>query len=260
MDGLSNGAKIYMRITALYEKFGALLGNPITQTTVSLITVTLVLIIVSKILTRKLSKRPGRGQVIVEKLVTMLYNLVEDTMGKHNTKFAPYIGTLFLSSVFGTLIGMTQIFRSVTADLSVPLAWALVTTGLVWYNNIKNFGFKAWLKGFTEPIVVMTPMNIVSEIAQPVSMAFRHFGNVAGGSVLTALIYTVLGTVSNLLLGWIPNVILSNIPIFQVGIPAFLSIYFDLFSGFVQAFVFSLLTMVYVGAACPPPEELKKDQ
>jgi F-type H+-transporting ATPase subunit a len=130
---------------------------------------------------------------------------------------------------------------------------------MVWYHNIKNFGFKRWLKGFTEPIVVMTPMNIVSEIARPVSMAFRHFGNVAGGSVLTALIYSALALVSKLLLGWIPGFI-STIPFFQVGIPAVLSIYFDLFSGFVQALVFSLLTMVYVGAACPPFEELPEDR
>jgi F-type H+-transporting ATPase subunit a len=151
---------------------------------------------------------------------------------------------------------MTQIFRSTTADLSVTLAWALVTSVMVWYNNIKNFGFKAWLKGFTEPIVVMTPMNIVSEIAQPISMAFRHFGNVAGGSVLTSLIYGALAALTSLLFSWLPQAAAAVFPpIFQVGIPAVLSIYFDLFSGFVQALVFSLLTMVYVGGACPPPAE-----
>jgi len=99
-------------------------------------------------------------------------------------------------------------------------------------------------------------MNIVSEIAQPISLAFRHFGNVAGGGVLTGLIYTALSGLTSLLLGWIPGLI-GEIPFLQVGIPAFLSIYFDLFSGFVQALVFSLLTMVYVGAANPPPEELE---
>ena len=249
MDLSVTGPKIYFEIPILG-------GIKITQTTVSLLVVTILLITLSYFLTRKLTKRPGRAQVIVEKLVTMLYNLVEDTMGKHNLKFAPYIGTLFLCSIFGTLIGMTQIFRSTTADLSVTLAWALVTTGLVWYHNIKNFGFLAWLKGFTEPIVVMTPMNIVSEIAQPISMAFRHFGNVAGGSVLTALIYAALAALSNLLFSWLPEVVATVMPpIFQAGIPAFLSIYFDLFSGFVQALVFSLLTMVYVGGACPPPAE-----
>ena len=249
------GPKVYVRITELFEKFGGIFGNFVTQTTVTLTVVTLLLITLAFFATRKLTKRPGRFQVIVEKLVSMLYDLVEGTMGKHNLKFAPYIGTLFLSSIFGTLIGMTQIFRSSTADLSVTLAWALVTSVMVWYHNIKHNGFLGWLKGFTEPIVVMTPMNIVSEIAQPVSMAFRHFGNVAGGSVLTALIYSALGLLSNAVFGWLPEFI-ATIPFFQVGIPAFLSVYFDLFSGFVQALVFSLLTMVYVGGACPPPEEL----
>ena len=256
MDLSVNGPKVYFELPFDLPDINIFtMKNLITQTTITLFAVTILLIIASYAVTRKITKRPGRVQVLVEKLITMLYNLVEDTMGKHNLKFAPYIGTLFLSSICGTLLGMTQIFRSATADLSVTAAWALVTTGMVWYHNIKNFGFKAWLKGFTEPIVVMTPMNIVSEIANPVSMAFRHFGNVAGGSVLTALIYSALAALSSFILGWIPGFI-GTIPFFQVGIPAFLSIYFDLFSGFVQALVFSLLTMVYVGGACPPPEEL----
>lgn len=249
MDISVNGPKIYFEIPI----FG---GIRITQTTISLLAVTILLMIAGYVLSRNLTKRPGRAQVIVEKMITVLYDFVEGTMGKHNLVFAPYIGTLFLSSVAGTLIGMTQIFRSTTADLSVTLAWAIVTSLLVWYNNIKNFGFKAWLKGFTEPIVVMTPMNIVSEIAQPISMAFRHFGNVAGGSVLTSLIYGALAALTSFVFSWLPEALLKVIPpIFQVGIPAFLSIYFDLFSGFVQALVFSLLTMVYVGGACPPPAE-----
>ena len=252
------GPKIYVQITALKDKLLGVFANPVTQTTVSLLAVTLILIFLALFIRKRIQKRPGKLQVIVEKLVNMLYGLVEDTMGKHNLRFAPYIGTLFLSSIVGTLLGMTQIFRSVTADLSVTLAWALVTTGMVWYHNIKNNGFLKWLKGFTEPIVVMTPMNIVSEIAQPLSMAFRHFGNVAGGSVLNTLIYAALALVSNLAFGWLPDAILAFVPpVFQVGIPAFLSIYFDLFSGFVQAFVFALLTMVYVGAACPPPIEIE---
>ncbi len=255
MDLSVNGPKVFFELPFDLPDGMVTLKNLITQTTVTLFVVTLFLITFAFLFRRKIKKRPGKLQVVVEKLVTMLYGLVEDTMGKHNMKFAPYIGTLFLSSIFGTLLGMTQILRSATADLSVTLAWALVTTGMVWYHNIKNFGFGKWLKGFTEPIVVMTPMNIVSEIANPISMAFRHFGNVAGGSVLTALIYAALGVLSNTIIGWIPGFV-GTIPIFQAGIPAFLSIYFDLFSGFVQAFVFCLLTMVYVGGACPPPEEL----
>ena len=259
-----NGPKVYLRCEWLYEKFKGSIadifgnfGNVVTQTTVSLLIVTVFLLILAFAVTRKITKRPGRIQVLVEKAVTMLYNLVEDTMGKHNLKFAPYIGTLFLSSIFGSLIGTTAIFRSTTADLSVTLAWALVTTGMVWYHNIKNFGFLTWLKGFTEPIVIMTPMNIVSEIAQPMSMAFRHFGNVAGGSVLTSLIYAAFALLTKAVFSWLPAAILEAFPpVFQAGIPAILSLYFDFFSGFVQAFVFCLLTMVYVAGACPPPEEI----
>ena len=263
MDLSVNGPMIYLHIRSWREKFGdnqliwQMFCDPITQTTVSLIAVTAILIAIALIAGKNLKKRPGRLQVVTEKLVNMLYGMVRDTMGEHNLKFAPYIGTIFLSSIIGTLIGTTQIFRSTTADLSVTMAWALVTTGMVWYNNIKNFGFKSWLKGFTEPIVVMTPMNIVSEIASPLSMAFRHFGNVAGGSVLTSLIYAALAGLTHAIFSWLPEAILNVFPtVFQIGIPAFLSIYFDLFSGFVQALVFSLLTMVYVAGACPPYEEL----
>ena len=249
MDLQINGAKIYFEIPILG-------GIPITQTTVSLLVVTILLLTVTFIASRNIQKRPGRLQVITEKVVTMLYNLVESCMGKHNLKFAPYIGTLFCCSFIGSIIGMTQIFRSTTADLSVTGAWALITTGMVWYNNIKHQGFLGWLKGFTEPIAVMTPMNIVSEIANPIAMAFRHFGNVAGGSVLTTLIYGSLAVLSHAVFSFLPTAIAKVMPpIFQVGIPAVLSIYFDLFSGFVQAFVFCLLTMIYVGESCPPPPE-----
>ena len=242
------------RILFSFSFFG-LFEVTITETVLSSFLVMLTLVILSICLGRNLKKRPGRRQILVEKVVQMLYNMVRDTMGEHNLRFAPYIGALFCSSLLGTLISMLGFFRSATADISTTITWALVTSVLVWFYNIKNNGFFGWLKGFTEPIVVMTPMNIVSEIAQPVSMAFRHFGNVAGGSVLTMLIYNALAAASALILGWIPNAFISSIPILQVGIPAVLSLYFDLFSGFIQALVFSMLTMVYVGAACPPPAE-----
>ena len=241
-----NGPKIYFTIPL----FG---GIDITQTTGSSFVVMLLLCIAAVVLGSNLQKRPSRRQVLVEKGVTMLYDMVESTMGKHNSYWTPYIGALFLSSICGSFIGMTGIFRSSTADLSTTVTWALMTSFICWGCSIKRNGVGGWLKGFTEPIVVMTPMNLVSEIAQPISMSFRHFGNIAGGSVLTALIYGGLSALSSFVLGWIPSEFISSIPIFQVGIPAVLSIYFDLFTGCIQALVFCMLTMVYVGAACPPP-------
>ena len=251
MDTIGKGPRILVEFS-----FFGLFDVTITQTVLSSFLVMITLIVLSAWLGKGLKKRPTRRQVLVEKGVTMIYDLVRETMGEHNLRFAPYIGALFCSSVLGTLISLLGgVFRSATADLSTTLTWALMTSVMVWYQNIKHNGFFGWLKGFAEPVAVMTPMNIVSEIAQPISMAFRHFGNVAGGSVLTMLIYNALAAASAVILGWIPNAFISSIPILQVGIPAVLSLYFDLFSGFIQALVFSMLTMVYVGAACPPPAE-----
>ena len=287
------GAFIYFEIPI----FG---GIPITQTTVSFLLVTILLCWGSYYLGKGLKVRPDGKQVLVEKGVMMLHNMVVETMGEHNAHWMPFIGTIFLSSICGTLIGLTGFLRSATADISCVIVWALMVTAIIWYNNIKNLGFLGWLKGFTEPIVVMTPMNIVSEIAQPLSMAFRHFGNVAGGGVITTIIYAALSAASagilNLIArsGWLMGTaliaaavilfvlwmrkhkvvslvfailcgvlgllgllqglgILSGVPILALGLPAVLSCYFDLFSGFVQAYVFSLLTMVYIAGSLPEP-------
>ena len=276
-------------------------GIPITQTTVSSFIVTAALVWFCLYMGKRLKKRPDGLQVLVEKGVMMMHGMVIDTMGKHNAHWTPFIITLFVSSITGSLIGMTGFLRSTTADLSTVIVWAVMVSGIIWYNNIKNNGFVGWLKGFTEPVVVMTPMNIISEIAQPVSMAFRHFGNVAGGGVITSILYTALAGLSAAIINLIassvvmPIVVLAlgialvvlgkrkhktamlifgvvfavlgllgllqysgivkDVPILQVGIPAVLSVYFDLFSGFVQALVFSLLSMVYIAGSCPDPAE-----
>ena len=92
----------------------------------------------------------------------------------------------------------------------------------------------------------MLPLNIISEVANPVSMAFRHFGNIASGIVISALVYAALAAGSNALLA---NTFLGGVPILQIGIPAVLSIYFDLFTSFLQAYIICMLTMVFVQGA-----------
>jgi len=291
-----NGAFVYFTIPVLG-------GIPISQTVVSSFIVTLLMIIICIKLGRGLKTRPSGTQVIVEKGVKMLYDMVGESMGQHNLHWAPFIGTIFLSSILGSFIGLTGFLRSTTADLSCVMVWAIMVSVIIWYNNIKNNGFLGWLKGFTEPIVVMTPMNIIGEIAQPVSMAFRHFGNVAGGGVITSILYLALSMASTMVMnliaanGIVTSIvligvgaamitvwkirlkkkilpvlggvslalgvfgalqaagILSGVPVLAFGIPAVLSCYFDLFSGFVQAYVFTLLTMVYISNSCPAPEE-----
>lgn len=141
------------RILAEFSFFG-LCDVTITQTTLTSLLVLAAVTILCWRLGRNLRKRPGRMQAVTERAVLAVYKLVDDTMGKHNERFAPYIGALFCSSVLGSLASLTGFLRSSTADLSTTLTWALMTTALVWYNNIKNNGFFGWLKGFTEPVVV----------------------------------------------------------------------------------------------------------
>lgn len=290
----------------IYFTIPILGGIPITQTTVSHLIVTIFLCTASVFLGRSLQKRPGALQVMVEKGVTMLRNMVIETMGAHNAHWTPFIGTIFLSSLCGSLIGLTGFLRSSTADLSCTLVWSVMVSAIIWYNGIRYNGLLGWLKGFAEPVAVMTPMNIISEIAQPVSMAFRHFGNLAGGGVITSLIYSALSLASAAVLklvaasSWIPSVLLlalgagllylwrktgrktplifgmisalvglsgllhvsgvfPGFPFLTYGVPAVLSCYFDLFSGFVQAYVFTLLTMVYIAGSLPGPGEAAAD-
>ena len=99
---------------------------------------------------------------------------------------------------------------------------------------------------------MFTPFNLISELATPISMAFRHFGNIMSGGVISTLVYAALAVASNAMLGLLPGAlgeVLSLIPIFQLGIPAVLSIYFDLFSSLMQAFIFCMLTMLYIANA-----------
>lgn len=288
-----DGAFVYFTIPVLG-------GIPITQTAVSSWVVTILLITACVKLGKNLKTRPSGIQVLVEKGVGMIYDLTISAMGPHNADWAPLMGTIFLCSACGSLIGLTGFLRSATADLSCTLVWALMVSVIIWYNNIKHNGVVGWLKGFTEPVAVMTPMNLVSEVAQPLSMAFRHFGNVAGGGVINSIIYTAFSMLSSLILGliasqgWLVGVILmavgaalwltkrekllfkilaavsfvlglfgvleamgilSGVPVLAFGIPAVLSCYFDIFSGFVQALVFTLLSMVYISGSLPEPDE-----
>jgi len=147
-----------------------------------------------------------------------------------------------LSSLFGSLVSVIGL-RPTTADLNTTLGWALIVFFLIHYSNIKFHGLKAYLKGYLDPIFIMAPLNVLSEIATPISMSFRHFGNMAGGLVITTLLMSGLAAFSNAILGFLP------VPLFQIGIPGVLSLYFDLFTAAMQAFIFSMLTMAYVGNA-----------
>lgn len=228
-----NGPKIYLN---LFDNPNL----PITETMVNYWIVMVFILFLCVFLTSRMEKIPKGKQAVAEKIVLMIDGLVDQNMGPDFRGYSPYIATLMMSSVFGSLCSLVTL-RSVTADLNTTLGWALITFAMITYTKIKYHGFGGYLKGFTEPIVVMAPLNILSEIATPVSMSFRHFGNIAGGFVISTLLLSALSALSSAL--HLP------LPLFQIGIPGVLSLYFDLFSGCIQAFIFSMLTMAYVGSA-----------
>lgn len=247
MDLDITGAKILISIPELG-------GFMLTETVVVTWAVMLVLVLLCRFMTKDLEVHPTKKrQVIAEMIVGAVQNLVKTNMGEKylNTWYLPFIGALFALSAGCSLSSLVGAYAP-TSDLSTVLAWALFVFALITFNKIRSNGVGGYLKSYTEPIPVMTPFNIIGEIATPVSMAFRHFGNIASGSVITALIYGGLSALSGLVLGLLPGALgetLSHVPIFAAGIPAILSLYFDFFSSFLQAFIFCMLTMMYVSDA-----------
>lgn len=197
--------------------------------------------------TENISKR----QAVAEMLVEMAHNFVVGNMGEKFRYMIPFVAALFSTSVLSNLISLIGL-RSPTADLSTEAAWAIVVFIMITAEKIKAGGLLGYFKGFTQPIPVLTPFNILSELATPISMACRHFGNILSGVVINALIYGSLALASAALFGLIPGIVgdfLSQIPFLAVGIPAVLSVYFDWFSGVMQAFIFSMLTVMYIANA-----------
>ncbi len=194
-----------------------------------------------------------KRQIVAEFIVKKVNAMVGENMGERFLKvgYAPLIASIMSLSALCSLSSMIGMYAP-TSDLSTLLGWSLMVFVLITYNKFRAGGPLGYIKGYFEPIPVLLPFNIISEFATPLSMAFRHFGNIASGSVITGLIYAALAGLSAAIFRLIPGVVgqtLAQIPLFQVGIPAIFSIYFDIFSSLLQAFIFCMLTMMYIGSA-----------
>lgn len=193
----------------------------------------------------------SKRQALAEMIVEQANKFVVGNMGEKFRHLIPFVAALFATSIVSNLISLIGL-RSPTADLSTEAAWAVVVFIMITVQKIKTGGVGGYLKGFTTPIAIMTPFNVLSELATPISMACRHFGNILSGVVINGLIYGALAVASSALLGLLPGIVgdvLAKIPILDVGIPAVLSVYFDWFSGFMQAFIFCMLTVMYIANA-----------
>jgi F-type H+-transporting ATPase subunit a len=175
---------------------------------------------------RKRDLIPRRIQIIGELIVGQIYQLTEDAMDKEKAdKFAPLVVALFLFLAVSNWLGIIPFLEEPTKDLNTPLALGIMGFVLAHYVGITSKGLKAYLSEYFEPFFIMMPLNLIGELAKIVSISFRLFGNIMGGSIIILVV--------------------SHLT-FSVVLPPFLNAFFGLFVGTIQAFVFTMLTIVYI--------------
>ncbi len=183
-----------------------------------------VLVLVAIILTRNMRiDHISKRQAIAELIVTKLTGMVENMIGPKGRSYVPYLTTVLLYIGVSNIIGLFG-FKSPTKDLNVTIALSIMSIVLVEAAGIYHLGVKKWLHKFVEPVAVVTPINILEVFTRPLSLCMRLFGNVLGAFVIMELIKKVVPLV----------------------LPAVFSMYFDLFDGLLQAYVFVFLTSLYI--------------
>lgn len=188
------------------------------------------IIVNSKIKKARVDRAPSNFLNIAEIFVEFIDSLVKGNMDEKNLVFAPLMGMLISYLAVANTISLFGL-TSPTSDYSVTLTLGLVVFGIIQFFKFKTRGGPiGYIKSFAEPVAVMTPINIISEFINPISMSFRLFGNVMSGSLILALIHGALGYFS---------------PI--VTVP--LHLYFDIFTGILQAYIFVMLSMIYIDGA-----------
>ncbi len=181
-------------------------------------------VVVSILLTRNLKvEHPGRGQLMLEQAVTWVQGVGEGIVGEEGKRYAPYLTSVLIYLGIANLIGILG-FKPPTKDMNVTAAMAIMSIFLIEFAGIRKKGLKKWLKDFTEPVLLVTPINILEIFIKPLSLCMRLFGNVLGAFVIMKLIECIL----------------------PVGLPIVFSLYFDLFDGLIQAYVFVFLTGLFI--------------
>lgn len=190
----------------------------------------LCIVVSRKIKKANIDEKPSGLLNVMEIFVEGIQSLVKATMGPTRIGFAPFIGTLVMFLVCANLFGLLG-FTPPTSDYNVTLALAIITTVLIHFFGIKTNGIGSYLKGFFEPFPLLFPINLLGEIATPISLSFRLFGNILSGVIIMSLVYSALNSISMFITPFVAPV---------------LHAYFDLFSGLIQTFIFAMLTMVNI--------------
>lgn len=207
----------------------------IPNTIVNTVLITILLIVFAVYTGKKAKKakaeeQPSSFMNLIEIMIDFCNKLVIGNMGEHNLSFSPFVLTIISFITVSNLVGVFR-FISPTADYSVALTLSIIVFFTVHINKYKTAGgFVGYLKLFLKPYAAMLPINLISEIASPLSMSFRLFGNILSGTIIMIMIYNATGYFAPLIA------------------PA-LHLYFDIFSGVLQAFIFTMLTMVFINNA-----------
>ena len=196
-----------------------------------------------------------KRQLLAEWIVEKVDGMIHENMGEYFAGFAPFVTAILALSGFSSLLSLFGLYAP-TSDLNIVAGWAILVFILITYYKCKA-GLWYYVKSFGEPVKLLAPMNLISEIATPFSMAFRHYGNILSGSIVAVLVGALLQSLSAKFLGWLPG-FLGEIPFLQIGIPALLSVYFDVFGACLQAYIFAVLTMLYVSNGFPMDEYEKR--
>lgn len=227
LDVIKNEPDFYIHELYPINFFGTTVYITTTHVCTLIVLITIaILAICARRSVLKTTDMPSKFATGAELVVSTLINFVESTMGKVGKKYMNYIGTLFIFVFISNISGLFGL-RPPTADYGTTLCIALVSFVMIQYASIR---YQKWgaFTGLFEPIFLFFPINVISEFATPVSLSLRLFGNILAGTVMMSLYYGMLPVLA------------------KIGIPSALHIYFDLFSGAIQAYVFCMLTMVFV--------------
>ncbi len=216
--------------------FSVKLGNfelPVSKGVVVSWGIILFLVILSIILTRNLKvKNPGKRQAFVEFCIEKLYNIFYNILGERGRKYVPFLITMILYLGVANILGLFGI-QPPTKELNTTAGMALVSIVYIQIVGIREFGVKGWLKSFAHPSPIMVPMNLLELIIKPLSLCMRLFGNVLGAYIIMELIIYAIPAV----------------------LPLAASMYFDIFDGLLQAYVFCFLTTLYIHETLSLDEE-----
>ncbi len=183
------------------------------------------LMIISIIIYKKVSMIPNYLQCLFEPIIDAFDTLVKDTMESEDRKYFALTTALFLFLLLCNYIGVIPGCEEPTKDLNTPLGLAILGFVVSHYSGIKVKGIKSYLSEYLQPFFLMAPLNVIGELAKIISISFRLFGNIMGGSIII--------------------IVVSHL-VYNLVLPPFLYAFFGIFVGTVQAFVFTMLTLVYI--------------